>query len=81
MKRGEGDEISLVFVGWKRIESMANLFDMDCPAERSLLGIVALELDAVLVVPDTIGCGRRMVAITIRSVLSYLTSIISPDLF
>ena len=33
MEGGEGDEVRFVVMGRKGIESMTDLFDVDCPAE------------------------------------------------
>ena len=49
-------------MGGEGEEGVANLFDVDGAAEGDFLGVVALELNPVLVVPDTIGCHGRMMA-------------------
>ena len=61
---GEGDQVGFVVVRRECIEGVTDLFDLYRAAKGGFLRVVALELDAMLVIPDTVGCRRRVVAST-----------------
>ena len=63
VKCRECDEVSLrsIAARWmQRQESMTNLLDMDGSTKRRFLAVVALQLDAVLLVADTVGSDGRV---------------------
>lgn len=42
---------------------MANLFDVDCGLERSLLSIITFEADTMLGIVDAVSCSWRVMAV------------------
>jgi len=57
------DSNQVVFiVGIKVEEGVADLLDMDSAGEGGFLGVVALKSDAMLIIPDRVGCDRWMMA-------------------
>ena len=63
VESGEGDEVVLVEL--VNVEDgVTNLLDVDGSTERGLLGVVSLEADTVLLVPDAV-CGNWRVVATL----------------
>lgn len=54
MEVWESDQVGLA-KGWDLVDSVADLLDVDGGGEGGLLGIVAVEEDAVLLVTDGVG--------------------------
>lgn len=66
---GKSDKVGFVVVGGQGVKSVTDLLYVNCTAERSLLRIVTLELHAVFIVPDTVGCRWRVMALESSALL------------
>ena len=60
MEIWETDEVGFIVSRYGK-NSMSNLLHIDCSGKGGLLGIIALQIDAMFLIRDIVGCSWRVV--------------------